>query len=173
MQQMVKIRKPKARVVRIWNYHDMEHYLEAKYKRNFGDYATHRHSVVSTSSHNVHHRMQWEETRYPRIAEFRKNPLPNSGINQEGLDFYKTPKGIRFEQDVRKAYSEAPDGEAKEIPFWCFWHFIVDSFEISNGVTRQVNWLSLADCGEEWQKEICMLFVKEFGDKDMEVEFSW
>lgn len=170
---MVKMKKPKARVVKSICYHEMVRYLEAKYKRDFSDYAAHRNGVKCTCQFNGNHQFQWENTHYPRLAEFRKHPIPNYGLSKEGLNFYNTPEGSRWFDEIRKAYDAAPDGKAKELPFWCFWHFMLGIFEISNGVTRSVNWAELATCGEEWQQEICKLFVKEFGKKDMKVQFCW
>jgi hypothetical protein len=28
-------------------------------------------------------------------------------------------------------------------------------------------------CNNDWQREICDLFIKEFGEEDMDIEFSW
>ena len=57
---------------------------------------------------------------------------------------------------------------------WDFWPFLCSSCDVSqNGVYRKVNWADLkfiAD--EEWQEEICDLFIKEFG-KSITVCFWW
>jgi hypothetical protein len=160
------------------DYHSMQEFIEEKYKCNLGDFSAHKHGLLKekygTSGYNVKHQFEWEATHYPRLAEFRKNPVPNYGMNQEGMDFYNTPEGYRWFDSIREAYNAAEDGKCKELPYENFWHFLLDKFDISNGVTCQINWVDLKDrCNNDWQREICDLFIKEFGEEDMDVEFSW
>ena len=156
------------------DYHEMEHFIEDKYKCNLSDYSAHKNGIKSTTEFNCAHEEKWKLDNFPRFAEFRKNPVPNYGLNQEGMDFYKTPEGIKWFDSIRDAYRNAPDGKCKELPFLCFWHFMIDAFPIQNGVVCHINWQELKDSNiEDWQKEICGFFVAEFGSEDMEVEFSW
>lgn len=167
------MKKPKAFTKKIISYHEMVNYIQTKYKCDLDDYAAHKNGVKDTLHFNVDHQEKWELDHYPKLAEFRKNPVKNYGMNKEGMDFYETPEGMRWFDEIRNAYQNASDGKCKELPFWCFWHFMIDIFDISNGSTRQINWVELIElCDEDWQKEICRIFAKEFGE-EMEVDFSW
>lgn len=173
------MKKPTAKVVEIMDWHSMEKFIEDKYDCILRDFAAHKHGVhkeeCGTSSYNVKHRIKWEEKHFPKLIEYRKNPLPNYGLNKEGMDFYKSLEGRKWFTSIREAYEAADDGECKELPCWDFWgDCMIDMFGISNGTTTQINWVELKEeCDEDWKKEICDLFIKEFGEEDMTVEFSW
>lgn len=165
--------KPITRIRAVMDYNDMVRYIEEKYNCRLRDYAAHKNGVKDTIRFNIDHSEKWKCSNFPRFAEFRKNPLPNNGLSKEGVEFYGTADGRRWFNEVDESYRAAADGECKELPYWDFWHHMTDSFEIHNGITCGINWVEFGDCGEEWQQEICKLFVKEFGAEDMDVEFYW
>lgn len=168
------MKKPKAKARTIMDWFAMEEFIQDKYKCDLDDYAAHKHGVKSIYPYNIAHEFKWKHEHYPRLVEFEKDPLPNYGLNKEGMDFSKTREGSLWFDGMRVAYNEAPDGQCKEIPFWCFWHFVLDITNLSNGTITNLNFADMKEEAlEDWQKEICDLFVAEFGDEDMEVEFSW
>lgn len=152
--------------------------IETKYDLNLRDYGASKHKVRSSSGWNVDHEMKWEDKHFPIPDEYLKPPFPKGyRVNQAGIDWFRTREGKEFEEKRNKAYRAAPDGKCKEIPYWDFWHFMLDKYfhgDISNDCIRHVNWQEVREeAREEWQQEIADLFVKEFGDKDYRVEISW
>ncbi len=96
--------------------------------------------------------------------------------SQEAFDYFKTKEGDKWYESVRVAYENAPDGEKLENPYYDFWHFMLDDYfgEISNGCMRTVNYVEAKERAKhQWQKDVCDFFIKEYGEKDIEVEISW
>lgn len=172
------MKKPTAKIVKIMDWHSMEKFIEKKYNCILRDFAAHKYGLhkekYGTIGYNVKHQVKWEETHYPKLVELRKNPVPGYGLNQEGMDYYKTAEGHKWFTSIREAYEVAEDGKCKELPHEDFWHFLLNQFDIVNEITYKINWAELKDvCSDNWQKEICDLLIKEFGENDMIIEFSW
>lgn len=160
-----------------YQYHHMIDYIEAKYNIDTGCYANSKFKVKCMFSWNTKHQFKWENKNFPLMEEFRKNPAPGWGVSEEGRKFLDSKEGRDFSDKMRKAYEDAPDGKCKEIPYWNFWHFMIEEYwhgDISNDCIKYINWKDVRDVAkEEWQKELTDLFVKEFGDKTYKVEISW
>jgi hypothetical protein len=59
-------------------------------------------------------------------------------------------------------------------PYQDFWHFICDNFEIHNGATEWMDFDELLkDCDEDWQKEVCQLYIDVAGHGEHEVLHAW
>jgi hypothetical protein len=81
----------------------------------------------------------------------------------------------KCDQDNYAGCNYGTDGKASA-PFQCFWHFIIEISNLSNGSFFYMNyeWLDMAE--EDWQKEILERYLSEFGEgKDREIKFyvSW
>lgn len=169
-----------------YKYAHMIDYIEAKYQLDTRTYSEHKFKVKNMFSWNVKHLFEWENKNFPCMAEFRKNPVKGYGMNQAGLDFLDSKEGRDFVDQMHIVYREAPDGKCKEIPYWDFWHFMLEEYfhddptdfvlnlAVTNDCIRYVNWKEVREVAkEEWQQELADLFVKEFGDKTYKVEISW
>lgn len=163
---------PKAKVKK--NLIQSIDYIEHKYKLKTRDYGATKHGVDNSIEFNVDHAEAWKERFAPIPAEYVSDPLPQCRFNQLGMDWYKTPTGREFFRKRDEAYAQAPDGEAKEIPYQDWWHLICDIYEFSNDCWRTINWQHVYEsCVEDWQREITKLFIAEFGKRDIKIEISW
>ena len=174
------MKKPKPITRTHMEWHSMQTYIEKKYGCDLCDFAAYKHNLTKekypygTISYNCNHEQQWKERNFPRLLELQKNPLPNYAFNQEGMDYYNSIEGYKWFTQIHESYEKAKDGKRKELPHHDFWNYLVDRFSISNGAVVTINWREFkSECKKEWQKEICDLFIREFGDKDMDIEFSW
>ena len=62
----------------------------------------------------------------------------------------------------------------EQTPSQDFWRFICDNFEIHNGCTEYMDFEDiLLDCDEDWQKEVCRLYIKVAGPGIHEVLHAW
>lgn len=159
-----------------YDYHEMEHFVEAKYGFKTRDYHNFKFKVKNSFAFNADHQHKWEEEHFPILKKYQKDPLPNLRFNSEGKKFFDSKEGNELWNKIREEYRKDPEGEAKEIPYMDFWHFMLDNYfgDISNGCIRTVNWKDVRDCvKEDWQGEIVDCFVKEFGDKDYKVIIQW
>lgn len=156
------------------NLMQMIAFIEAKYKIDTRDYAKRPSGVNDRIRYNIDHQFQWERTNYPVVAKWEENPIKDCRFNKEGMAFIKTKKGSDFIDKMRSHYRTAPDGEAKEIPNWDWWHLFCDCYEFTNDSWKEINFQHiLSACTTDWQREITNLFIKEFGTKDLLVEISW
>ena len=156
------------------NLMQMIYFIETKYKIDTRDYAKRPTGVKDGTSYNVKHQFAWEEKNYPIIVEWSKNPIKGSRFNKEGSDFCNSKEGREFWDKVRQHYREDPEGEAKEIPYWDWWHLFCDCYSFRNDSSITINFGDIMEsCREDWQKEITQLFINEFGTKDMHVLISW
>lgn len=63
---------------------------------------------------------------------------------------------------------------SSNVPYQDFWHFVLDNYSISNGIVLPLNFEDLKDLAEQsWQKDICDMFIKEFGADHANVLFDW
>lgn len=166
----------KGKYKRKYNFHMMQHYIEAKYKiKDLRDYAITKFKLKKCRYKlNIEHEQNWENKYFPIPEKYTKDPVKCFRFNLDGLNWSKSDEGSKFLQDKYEAYHIHPEGKCKEYPYLDFWHFIVDNIEIQNDCTRIFNWKDLKESAtEDWQKEICQYFINEFGSKDMRVEISW
>jgi len=84
-------------------------------------------------------------------------------------------KKYNCDQDNYANCNYGTDGKA-DAPFQCFWHFILEVSNLSDGsffysyFYMNNDWLDMAE--EEWQKEILEQYLSEFGEgKDSEIKF--
>lgn len=68
----------------------------------------------------------------------------------------------------------AKTGYREDVEYQDFWHFLVDYLTFSNGDIVNFSWEELKEgTDHDWQKEICDLFIAEFGTDYIDVMFSW
>lgn len=156
------------------NYIQSTNHIQHKYGINTDDYATKGLSILSSVGFNCDHQEAWLDKFAPIPTEYLINPLPRCRFNKKGMDWYDTPTGRDFFITRQDAYRAAPDGAALEIPYQNFHHLFCGVYEFMNGCWITVNWQHVYDrCTYDWQREIASLFVKEFGKRDIKMEFSW
>jgi hypothetical protein len=149
-------------------------YIEHKYKIQTRDYGATKAGILDSISFNCDHEEKWKNAFAPIPEEYLTDPLPDYRLNQKGMDFCNTPEGREFFRKRDDAYENAPDGEAKEIPYLDWWHFFCDLYTFTNDCWIVINWQYVYDnCNEDWQREITKLFVDEFGKRDIKIEISW
>lgn len=142
----------------VYDWFDLEQAIQAKHNVNLDDYATKGTDIESSISFNIKHRSQWEDLYYSHDPEKDREPIGR----------------VAFEK-MNKAYELDPEGKAKEIPYWSWWHFVTDKYDnISNGSAIHVNFIYLEETAtEDWQREICQLFMDEVDEDSILCMFSW
>lgn len=140
--------KPSQKQRSYYDWDEIEKYIKDELKINIRDYAAHKNGIVNRYEFNRQHRRSWQERHYPDKAF----------------------------TDIAEQYhyASAPDGSCLELPFWDFWDFLCDTFEMHNGEIFDIHWQELkehANC-KDWQKEIVDILIREFGD-EMTIQFSW
>jgi hypothetical protein len=156
------------------NYIRSHNFIEHKYDLNIDDYAAKSHGQLTSTSFNCDHEEKWKEKLAPIPTKYLTDPLPNCRFNQKGMDWYDTPAGRDFFRKRDEAYYAAHDGKAQEIPYQNWHHLFCDVYQFHNDSWIKVNWQNVYDsCEHDWQRDITRLFIKEFGKKDILMEFSW
>lgn len=154
------------------NYCRSINFIEHKYGIDVHDYAA--KPGKSSTSFNCDHEEKWKEKLAPIPTEYLTDPLPNYRFNQKGMDWYKTPEGDAFFRKRDEAYRAAADGKALEIPYQNWHHLVCHVYQFYNDSWTKINWQNIYDsCEHDWQREITTLFIKEFGKRDILMEFSW
>lgn len=150
-------------------------YIEHKYNIETRDYGATKLGVSDSFTYNEKLRQKWLKTHFPFPKKYTTPPLVKGFVvNKKGLDWLKTQKGTAFDLERNKAYSDAPDGECKEIPYLDWWHLFCSIYDFTNDCKIVINYQDILDsCDHDWQREITQLFVNEFGKKDIVVEISW
>lgn len=84
------------------------------------------------------------------------------------------PQGCQLWSKAMRLYESDPEGKCRENPYQDFWSFLCDSLEIHNGKVENVSFFEIKEYTEEsWVKEVCDLFIKEFGEDYIDIKFSW
>jgi hypothetical protein len=162
-----------------YNFIKMETKVYLKYKiTSHRDYAVDKFKLSKSSTTlNCERQRAWELKNYPILATFRDNP--EDAFNETGMKFYNSPEGKEFFNNMNKTWESAPDGKKLNYPYLDFWHTMLRYLEHRNWKGNDcsviINWKDFYDgyCHKEWEKEIGILFVKEYGNKDYNVLISW
>lgn len=175
------MKKPQPRKREIFDYHEMRDFIDQKYgiksEAYHDTFYKDRLQGKSTYTFNGELEAAWHKANSPAYAKFFEPPLlPNRSVNQEGMDTINTPVGRKISIDAIIAYNIAPDGKCMELKYMDFWGFVLDDVlygECDNPSVHTFNWAEIKEeAKEQWQKDICDMYIAEFGDKDMEVEIS-
>ena len=83
----------------------------------------------------------------------------------------------KYKCDIDNFANKKYTGKPNDPPFQCFWHFVIDKTNCSNGTTFPMSneWLKESK-PNDWQKTVIEYFLSEFGKgKNREIEFyvSW
>ena len=87
----------------------------------------------------------------------------------------------KYKCDIRDYAGQFNNHDRKDpltvelVPYWDFWHFVLDQTEIHNGCYFYFS-KDWSEDAEDWQKEIINMFFEEFGEEgedDMELWVSW
>lgn len=164
------MKKPEPQMRTTYEYNEMADYINEKYNINIRDYAS--KEVGNRIAFNLDQVAEWGVKHYP---QYYANPVEGYRLNQAGLDFCKTKEGIAFFNKINSEAEEArKNGIIKFIPYQDFWHCLCDYWDVSNGCTRKACWSNMKEYfKEDWQKEICDLFITEFGDDGYDIHISW
>jgi hypothetical protein len=161
---------PKAKVKK--NLIQSISYIEHKYDIETRDYAAPKKE--SSTGCNVKREFAWKDKFAPIPKKYTTKPLKGYQFNAKGMEWYKTREAQDFFDKRNKAYENAPDGKAKEIPYLDWWHHFCDCYDFTNDCSITINWKDVYEqCTEDWQREITQLFIDEFGKRDIKVEISW
>jgi hypothetical protein len=151
-------------------------FIEVKYNIRIRDYAAGKLGIKSSTNYNMEHEKNWYKNNNFSIPEkYTVGAKPGLTLNAEGNIWWESGEGRIFYRTRERAYKNDPDGKCKEIPRLDFWHHMVDFIDdLMNDTICTVNYKEILDgCTEDWQKEIGILFVNEFGSKDIRVKVSW
>lgn len=169
----MSIQKPQPKTQSYYYWEELKDFIQDKYDVNLYDYAAKSYGVKNSIHFNVEHRHKWEIDNFPQIVNWEKEPLKNYRFNKEGFDFSNSPDGRKFWDDVNNKYYEASDGKVKEIPYYNFWHELIEVFDITNGRDEFISFSELKTMVADWAKPICDLFITEFGEEYLTVKFNW
>jgi len=82
---------------------------------------------------------------------------------REYLDYNECAKWIenKYKVDLRNYAGKKFTGKPDDPPYQDFWHYIVDSGDVSNGCFFYLDLYYIDGC-TDWQKEILKMFKDEF-----------
>ena len=152
-------KKPTAKTKQVYNYSEMVDHINEKFNVYIDDFAGRYH-------------LTGNKPAPCRFLEWTKNTYGVKDMDDLGKiqENDRTKYGHWFEE-YRDNY------EKNEPPYQNFWHFILDDVcggEIPNGITQEINFVELKEFAtEDWQHKILDMFIAEFGDKTLNIEFSW
>lgn len=95
---------------------------------------------------------------------------------KEYFDFLEMMKFVqdKYSIYIRDYAGTFKNGIVNDVEYQDFWSFMLDYIDVSNGVIRKLSWEDLKDCAEyDWQREICDLFIAEFGSDYINILFHW
>lgn len=151
-------KKPTSKTRDIFNYNEMEAYINEKFNVYIADFAGKYHLPGNKKAPCWF--LEWTKEKYG------VKDMDDLGQIQ-----------INDRNKYREWFEEYRDNHEKnEPPYQNFWHFILDDVvgEISNGSIEDVSFVDFKDVVKEpWQGKILDMFIQEFGDKTISVEFSW
>jgi hypothetical protein len=151
--------KPVAHTKQVFDYNEMADHINKKFNVYIDDFAGKFHLPDNQIAPDWF--LEWTKEKYG-VKDI--NDLSNIQIK----DKYKYGAWFDEYRDSRKKH---------EPPYQNFWHFILDDVhggEISNGSIKTICFVELKEIAtEDWQQKILDMFIAEFGDKPISVEFSW
>lgn len=146
-------------VKEIYNYNDMEDYINEKFHVYINDFAGKHHLPGNVKAPDWF--LEWT------MKEHGVKDMDDLGqIQKNNISRYS------------KMFTDYHDNHQKnEPPYQNFWHFILDDVfgEINNGEIKGVDFVDIKgrNAKEDWQRKILDMFIAEFGSKPVQVEFSW
>jgi hypothetical protein len=150
--------KPIKQTKVVYNYNRLEDLINEKYNIYINDFAGKYHLPGNKKA--PHWFLEWTKKAYgiKDIDELGQIQIDDRAKYGHWLEEYRD----NYEKD--------------EPPYQNFWHFILDGVfgEIANGSIEDVNFVDLKIAVKEpWQLKILDMFIAEFGDKTITIEFSW
>jgi hypothetical protein len=148
----------KPTIKKVFNYHDMVNHINQKYNVYIDDFAG--KFMLPDNKRAPHWFVEWTKTTH-NVKDIEE--LSNIQINDN-------KKYALWLQDYQNNY------EQNEPPYQNFWHFILDDVvgEIHNGTIHNINFSELKTYTNlDWQLKIIDMFITEFGNKTISIEFNW
>lgn len=161
---MTDIAKPAPQTQVYFDYNDCVDYIEAKHgiqTRDYGGLFTTYAAKSAAIRLRVYAELGVERGFSPKAVE---------DIRQKGYESMSLGAADFF----REARTRSDAAEAAELspapPYLDFWHWLGETYEISNGGNLTLSREELADA-EDWVKAIGTLFFDEFAPDADEIDF--
>ena len=153
------IKEPKATTKKIFNYLEMVDYINEKFNVNIDDFAGLYNLPDNKKAPDWF--LEWTKKNHG-VKDMDELCIMQKNDNQ---------RYVKLHTEYNKNH------EQNEPPYQNFWHFVLDNVfggEIPNGSIEDVNFDDFkVHATEDWQRKILDMFIQEFGQDTITVEFSW
>ncbi len=158
------MKKPTLQTRKSMDYHTCAEFIDEKYNCDIDDYK------------GLFGKGGWHERHNYKIYENETGDMCPFAGNWTTAQYNENKELISAWQEREKAWLKPRHEKDPEPEFLCFWHWIVDSYQISNGT--YFTFIEDEPPRKDWQKEIFMRFIEEFGvgekgNREIEFYVAW